>query len=545
MAEYLDYSGLEYYHGKLSDELSDKQTQIDANTQSISSLSSTVISHTNSISALQNGKVDKVTGKGLSTNDFTNAYKAILDGGFDYVPYELVSGGSVDLDTLLLSRSDPPKKVYYCPQTTTLIKNFPTANNQIYGAFILEVSKTSQSQTEEKVTLVQKLYFFPSTGFETITAAYGFYTRSRGWTTNPTASLAWTAWERDKAAETAVSAEQVKQDYISGSDHDYPVLASGDYSLTQGSVTGTPFKMHGLKYNPKTGTLTANKFTGALIGNASTATSADYATTAGSATEADHATSADSATSATSATRVRQTIAVSNYNRPILLSYLQNTTTTTGITQAALYSNKFYANPSTGALTATSFVGDLTGTASEAAHATSADSATSANTLKLNAAPPTAPGEFPVLICPAANPTTTTVSNVYKTAEMKFSSLRNELIVENLNGNAKTATKLSGSQTVLYESTTATTSFTLSGLFTDWSAVMIYLTGAWVSGTSGTHGFFVPLKHLKNQGNSGITDFCGGKVINFLYVDDDSMRWFEYQGQGAMTYSSVKVVGLY
>ena len=214
MAEYLDYDGLTYYHGKLSDELSDKQTQIDANTQSISSLSSTVINHTNSISALQNGKVDKVTGKGLSTNDFTNAYKAILDGGFDYVPYELVSGGSVDLDTLLLSRSDPPKKVYYCPQITTLISNFPTANNQIYGAFILEVSKTSQSQTEEKVTLVQKLYFFPSTGFETVTAAYGFYTRSRGWTTNPTANLTWTAWERDKAAETAVSAEQVKQDYI-------------------------------------------------------------------------------------------------------------------------------------------------------------------------------------------------------------------------------------------------------------------------------------------------------------------------------------------
>lgn len=544
MAEYLDYDGLTYYHGKLSDELSDKQTQIDANTQSISNLSGTVISHTNSISALQNGKVDKVTGKGLSTNDFTNAYKAILDGGFDYVPYELVSGGSVDLDTLLLSRSDPPKKVYYCPQTTTLISNFPTANNQIYGAFILEVSKTSQSQTEEKVTLVQKLYFFPSTGFETITAAYGYYTRSRGWTTNPTASLTWTAWERDKAAETAVSAEQVKQDYISGSDHDYPVLASGDYSLTQGSITGTPFKMHGLKYNPKTGTLTADKFKGALIGNASTANSADYATTAGSATEADHATSADSATSATSATRVRQTIAVSNYNRPILLAYLQNTTTTSGITQSALYSNKFYANPSTGVLTATSFVGDLTGTASEAAHATSADSATSANTLKLNVASTTANVNAPILCAPSANPTTALIQSVYKT-EVTYNPSTNTLNVGNISGNAATATKLSGAQTVLYESTTATTSFTLSGLFTDWSVIMIYLTGAWVSGTSGTHGFFVPLKHLKDRGTGGIADFCGGKVINFLYVDDDSMRWFERQSQGAMTYSSVRVVGLY
>ena len=119
------------------------------------------------------------------------------------------------------------------------------------------------------------------------------------------------------------------------------------------------------------------------------------------------------------------------------------------------------------------------------------------------------------------------------------------VIGNDIAGNAATATKLSGPQTVLYESTTATTSFTLSGLFTDWSAVMIYLTGEWVSGTSGTHGFFVPLKHLKNRGNGGIQDFCGNKVINFLYVDDDSMRWFEYNGQGAMTYSSVKVVGLY
>lgn len=119
------------------------------------------------------------------------------------------------------------------------------------------------------------------------------------------------------------------------------------------------------------------------------------------------------------------------------------------------------------------------------------------------------------------------------------------VIANDIAGNAATATKLSSAQTVLYESTTATTSFTLSGLFTNWSAVMIYLTGEWVSGTSGTHGFFVPLKHLKDRGTGGIADFCGTKVINFMYTDDDSMRWFERQSQGAMTYSAVKVVGLY
>lgn len=115
-------------------------------------------------------------------------------------------------------------------------------------------------------------------------------------------------------------------------------------------------------------------------------------------------------------------------------------------------------------------------------------------------------------------------------------------IGNDVSGNAATATKLSGAQTVLYESTTNTNSFTLSGLFTDWSAVMIYLTGEWASGTAGTHGFLVPLKHLKTAGN--IIDFCGTKAINFVYTDDDSMRWFEKQAAGAMSYSSVKVVGI-
>ena len=169
----------------------------------------------------------------------------------------------------------------------------------------------------------------------------------------------------------------------------------------------------------------------------------------------------------------------------------------------------------------------------------------SANQLKLNVASTTAATNLPILCAPSASPTTALVQNVYKISEMTYQASTNTLNVDNVNGNAKTATKLSGAQTVLYESTTATTSFTLSGLFTDWSAVMIYLTGEWVSGTSGTHGFFVPLKHLKDRGTGGIADFCGGKVINFLYVDDDSMRWFERQSQGAMTYSSVRVVGLY
>lgn len=49
------------------------------------------------ILALQEGKVDKVEGKGLSTNDFTDALKAKLEG-IDLSPYALIASlGSYDL----------------------------------------------------------------------------------------------------------------------------------------------------------------------------------------------------------------------------------------------------------------------------------------------------------------------------------------------------------------------------------------------------------------------------------------------------------------
>lgn len=174
--------------------------------------------------------------------------------------------------------------------------------------------------------------------------------------------------------------------------------------------------------------------------------------------------------------------------------------------------------------------------------ASSADSATSANTLELNAAPPTAPGSFPVLISPSANPTTTAISKVYKTAEMTFSSLRNELTVENLNGNAKTATKLSGAQTVLYESTTATTNCNVAHIFNNWKAVLVSLIAVW-GNSSLTHSFFVPLDYLKT--NNQYVDSFNEHPIYFVYVDDDNFRWFESQSASAMTYSEVKVIGLY
>lgn len=219
---------------------------------------------------------------------------------------------------------------------------------------------------------------------------------------------------------TAMSANQLKLNVASTTvNTNVPILCAPSANPTTALVQNV-YKISEMTYQASTNTLNVDN----VNGNAATAT------------EATHATSADSAAKSET---VKYYNATANANRPLLLSYQVKDTTLTDANRYndVLLSNNFYANPGTGELTAVTFNGNLSGTASEAAHATSADSATSANTLKLNAAPPEAPGEFPVLICPAANPTTTTVSNVYKTAEMKFSSSKNELIVENVRGKAK------------------------------------------------------------------------------------------------------------
>lgn len=47
------------------------------------------------IDALLNNKVDKVTGKGLSTNDFTNEYKTKLDN-LENVTIDFATTGDID-----------------------------------------------------------------------------------------------------------------------------------------------------------------------------------------------------------------------------------------------------------------------------------------------------------------------------------------------------------------------------------------------------------------------------------------------------------------
>ena len=63
-------------------------------------------------------------------------------------------------------------------------------------------------------------------------------------------------------------------------------------------------------------------------------------------------------------TKVRQTLKTDDVNRPLLMAYSNNTTTTSNIDNVVYRNNSIYANPSTGKIHATGFVGDLEGDAS-------------------------------------------------------------------------------------------------------------------------------------------------------------------------------------
>ena len=75
-----------------------------------------------------------------------------------------------------------------------------------------------------------------------------------------------------------------------------------------------------------------------------------------------NAATATTATISTNSTTVKEVYDTSNYNRPLLLTGLNNITTTTDNQTTPVYCNKFYANSSTGMLYATGgFVGNVTG----------------------------------------------------------------------------------------------------------------------------------------------------------------------------------------
>ena len=107
--------------------------------------------------------------------------------------------------------------------------------------------------------------------------------------------------------------------------------------------------------------------------------------------------------------------------------------------------------------------------------------------------------------------------------------------VTNFTSNAAYVKKTDVSaQPVLYTSTTTTTSATITGLF-DYSLIWLQ-----VVGSKTTHTHILPLAYLKSKGSLTFKD--SGTPINILYVSDTQIRWFEYQGSGAETYSSATIV---
>ena len=108
--------------------------------------------------------------------------------------------------------------------------------------------------------------------------------------------------------------------------------------------------------------------------------------------------------------------------------------------------------------------------------------------------------------------------------------------VTNFTSNAAYVKKTDVSaQPVLYTSTTTTSSATITNLFANYSLVWFQAVGS-----KTTHTHILPLAYLKSKGSLTFKD--SGTPINILYVSDTQIRWFEYQGQGTETYTSVTIV---
>lgn len=87
--------------------------------------------------------------------------------------------------------------------------------------------------------------------------------------------------------------------------------------------------------------------------------SAGSISVSGTATDSDRWTRADYNTN--SDIKVRQTLSTSNGNYPLLMGYSANTVTTAVVDNVSYRNNSIFANPSTGKITATGFVGNVEG----------------------------------------------------------------------------------------------------------------------------------------------------------------------------------------
>jgi len=207
----------------------------------------------------------------------------------------------------------------------------------------------------------------------------------------------------DKTSGYKKTDENVKQEASSGN-YNYEVLLAGTSSTS--TETTTARKSTGLKFNPSTSNLSVTKINGVTVGDNPKFTDTTYSAGTGlslSDTTFNHSNSVTAGTASGDASKtltwggtftipsvtydaqghitqkgtttmtmpanpnsdikVRQSLAANtdNTNRPLLLGYSATTDTTANVDNLAYRNNSIYANPSTGTITATKLVGDISG----------------------------------------------------------------------------------------------------------------------------------------------------------------------------------------
>lgn len=267
--------------------------------------------------------------------------------------------------------------------------------------------------------------------------------------------------------------------------------------VTSGSSTGVGVSSTKLTFNPSTGAVTATSFVGALTGNADTATTATNATNINIST-----------TNGNSSDTTLSVVLVANQATGNQLPHIDG-----GLTY----------NASTNALTATTFVGSLTGNADTATSATSATSATTATTATgaTNINISTTDGNtsdttmFPVLV--GANATGNQLPHIDGLG-----------LTYNASTNALTATTFSGA--LSGNATTATTLATARAIYGnnfDGSAALTQIIASTYGGTG-----------------NGFTKFTGPTTAEKTFTLPDASSTIVVQGGALGTPSSGTVTNL-
>jgi hypothetical protein len=217
--------------------------------------------------------------------------------------------------------------------TNTAITDDTTTNATMYPTWVT----TTTGNLPHKVSST-KLTFNPSTSTLTATNFAG------NATTATSATSATTATNATNAANVGTIATSTNASF-------FPLFVSSSTNGNQIPNLGT-----GLSFNPSTNNLSTTTFTGALVGNASTATSATSATTATTATNANNVATTQVSTNASFF--------------PLFVA------SSTNGNQAADLGTGLIFNPSTNNLSTTTFTGALSGNATTSTTSTTATNAT-------------------------------------------------------------------------------------------------------------------------------------------------------------------------